>query len=238
MIINIPAIITLVLAVLISETLFATIPASAEEKRIFLTLGITFILALITELIGLAPRLFYLMPLWMAALILLGIEVHARYGVPGIVGLLVGGAALQALMFVVAAFHERRRERRDLSRSLRSVDLRGLNPAYDQAWDALHEAVFTPRVIPWTRELLEHDHKVAACVERWLAARYSDFPGADRLRRLVVAYAEGAASPEKVNAAALRHESEWLQSIIRNRESLTSMPTTRAEARGSGGRAG
>jgi hypothetical protein len=221
MIINISAIITLVVAALISATVFETLPAGAEDARMFTALGVTFIAGLIAELIGLGPRLFYLIPLWMAALIMLGVQIHERHGILGILAVLVGGAALQGLMFVVAAFHERRRERRDLDKRLRSVDLRHLNPTYDQAWDILHEAVLVPRVTPWTRELLEHDHRVAALVERWLTERHPGLPGGDRLRRLVATYAEGAAAPGKLAAPALRTESEWLQAMIRNRDTLT-----------------
>lgn len=216
LIINVSAIITLVVALLITATVFEALPAGVEQARLFIGLGITFVTGLIAEVIGLAPRLFFLVPVWMAALIIMGVQIYERHGALGLLGVLVGGAALQALMLVVGALHERRRERRDLARRLRSVDLRGLNPAYDQAWDAVHEAVLAPRVTPWTRELLEHDHRVAELVERWLSDR---LPG-DRLRRLVAAYAEGATAPDKVDAAALRRESEWLQATIRNRDAL------------------
>jgi hypothetical protein len=221
---NITAIVTLVAAALISATVFELLPAGAEEARMFTALGITFIAGVIAELIGLAPRLLYLIPLWMAALIMLGVQIHERHGILGVLGALVGGAALQALMIVVARFHERRRERRDLDKRLRSVDLRHLNPAYDQAWDIVHEAVLVPRVTPWTRELLAHDHKVAALVERWLTDRHPGLPAGDRLRRLVAAFEAGAAAPGKAAALGLRKESEWLQALIRNRDSLASDP--------------
>lgn len=220
MILNISAIITLVAAALITATVFEALPAGLEEARLFVALAIFFGAGLIAESVGLAPRVFFLVPVWMAALIVFAVQIYERYGVVGVIGVVVGGAALQGLMMIVGAFHDRRRERRDLARRLRSVDLGGLNPAYDQAWDTVHEAILAPRVTPWTRELLAHDHRVAALVQRWLSDGRPRLPIADRLERLVAAYAEGAAAPDKVDAAALGRESAWLQAVIRDRDAL------------------
>lgn len=148
------------------------------------------------------------------------VGIYERHGVLGVLALLVGGAALQALMIVVARLHERRRERRDLGVRLRGADLRHLNPGFDQAWDILHEAVLVPRVTPWTRELLAHDGRVAALVERWLEDRHPGHAAGERLRRLVAAFEEGATAPDKVAAPSLRKESEWLQALIRDRDAL------------------
>jgi hypothetical protein len=217
MIINLMGILTLIAAGLIAVMAFEAFPSLVGDARVIAAAGIVFATSVIAEVIGLPPRLLFIVPMWMAALVAVGVYVHESYGALGVVGLVVGAVALQALMMVIGAIHERRAERKDIVVRLRKIDLRGLNPAYDQAWDALHEAIMIPRVTPWTRDLLVHQHRVATMVQRWIGDR---IPEPRLLERAVRAFEAGAADPAKVDADELRAHSEWLQAVIRNREAL------------------
>ena len=129
----------------------------------------------------------------------------------------VGDEIVRALDDLVREAHERRRERKELGRRLREIDLRGLNPGYDQAWDQLHEAILIPEATPWTRELLQHQARVAGLVQRWIG---DGIPEPRLLERAVTVFTEGAEDPSKVDAGKLREQSAWLQSVIRNRDGL------------------
>ncbi|MEZ4383140.1 MAG: hypothetical protein R3A79_17565 [Nannocystaceae bacterium] len=217
MIINLMGILTLVAAGLIAAMAFEAAPSLVGDARVIAAAGIVFATSVVAELLGMPARVLFVVPMWMAALALVGVYVYEFYGALGIVGVVVGAVALQALMMLVGAMYERREERREFVRRLREIDLRGLNPAYDQAWDALHEAILIPRVTPWTRELLVHQHRVATLVQAWIG---DQIPEPRLLERAVKAFEAGAADPSKVDADKLRAESERLQAVIRNREGL------------------
>ena len=214
--INLMGIVTLVVAVLIGATFFAAVPLTGD-LRLVASAVILFGTSVLAEVVGVQPRVLFFVPLWMAALIGIGVYVHDHHGALGIVALVVGAVALQALMLLIGAVHMRRRERKELAQRLRSVDLNGLNPAYDQAWETLHEAILIPKVTPWTAELLQHQRKVGELLLSWVEAQ---IPEPRLLRRAVLAFAEGALDPAKVDADKLRQESAWMQSLIINRDAL------------------
>lgn len=195
-------------------------PAADIQVRVYVVAVVTSLLA---ETIGLAPRVLWLVPLWLVALALLGVHVYAEYGVLGVVAVVIAAALLLVFTILIGRFHMRRRERRDLAKAMANVDLAGLNPNYDQAWDTLHEAVLCPRETPWTTQLSEHNRKVAALAVPWLLDRSPTPAIAERLRGLVDLFARGAADPASVEEGRLSSASSWLQAMIRNRDALDRM---------------
>jgi hypothetical protein len=226
-VINIAAIITLVAVALVAAITNNLMPAIDVQVRVLL---ITVVSSFAAEGLGFAPRVLWIVPLWLAALAFLGIHIYEQYGVLGVIGVVVAAAILLALTILLGKFHERRRERRTLAERLRTTDLRGLNPIYDQAWDTVHEAILQPRFTPWTKEICEHNRKVAELVVAWLLDKRPPAARAERLRAVVEVFASAAADPSQVEASKLAHESAWLMAMIRNRDSLD-----RAELDGQGG---
>ncbi len=215
--INFMGILTLLVAVLIGATLFEVFPALGGDARIAVGALVLFATSLLAELVGVQPRVLFLVPLWLAALVAIGVYVHDHHGVLAVVGLVACAIALQGLMMVIGAYHERRRERRELGQRLQEIDLGGLNPAFDQAWETLSESILIPRVTPWTGELLKNNRRSAELLLAWMEGR---IPEPRLLRRAVLAFAEGALEPAKVDADKLRQEAERMRSMILHRDAL------------------
>ncbi len=215
--INLMGVLALIASGLITTMVFEALPSITDDGRLLVAAAVTCATSLLFESAGMPPRVFYVVPLWLAALIVVGVDAYERYGLRGIAALLVGAVILVGFMREVGALHESRRERKAIAQRLAETDLNGLNPDFDQAWDAVHEAIIIPRVTPWTGELLAHQHRVATLVERWIGDR---IPEPRLLKRAVLAFGAGAADPTNADADQLRQESAWLQSVIRNRDAL------------------
>jgi hypothetical protein len=216
-VIDLAAILTLVAVALVTASINHFVPAIDVSVRVSV---ITVVAGLAAEGLGFAPRVLWVVPLWLAGLAYLGIHIYEEYGLIGVLGVVLAGAILLALTIIVSRLHERRRERRTLANRLRISSLGGLNPHYDQAWDILHEAILHPRTTPWTKEICEHNCKVAELAAAWLLEKRPPAARAERLRVVVEAFASAAADPSQVDASTLGRESDWLQSMIRNRDSL------------------
>lgn len=210
------ALATLAAAALITMFGESIAPADDIAIRVYV---ITFVTSLLVEMIGLAPRILWVVPLWLVALAMFGVHIYTEHGVLGVAGVVLAGAVLLVLTILVGRFHTRRRERRDLAKAMRSVDIRGLNPIYDQAWETLHEAVLCPRETAWTKELCAHNRKVAQIAAPWLLDRNPTPARAKRLQQLDEVFVAGLADPSD-DEALLGRESDWLQAMIRDRDSL------------------
>lgn len=211
------ALATLVAVGLIAAIGESILPATHIEVRIYV---ITIVTSLFAEGLGFAPRVLWLVPLWAAALTLLGAHIYVQYGVLGVVAVVLVAAVLLAFTIFMGRMHERRRERKDLANKVRTSDLRGLNPIYDQAWDTLHEAVLCPRETEWTKALCEHNLKVARIAVPWLLDRNPPSEVARRLQRVIDTFAAAAADPASVSAGDLTGASSFLQDMIRSRDLL------------------
>ena len=97
MIINLMGILTLVAAGLIAAMAFEAAPSLVGDARVIAAAGIVFATSVVAELLGMPARVLFVVPMWMAALALVGVYVYEFYGALGIVGVVVGAVALQAL---------------------------------------------------------------------------------------------------------------------------------------------
>lgn len=217
MVINFSAIGTLAAIILITAIGEGVAPAVNLPVRVFV---VTIVTSLLAETIGLAPRVFWVVPLWLVGLTFLGVHVYVEYGVIGVVVVVLAAAVLLAFTIVIGNFHMRRKERRDLAQKISTADLAGLNPIYDQAWDTLHDAVLCPSETSWSEELCRHNYKVARIAVPWLLARNPTARRVERLRQIVEDFSASGQSLDSVAEDQLSSDASWLQAMIRDRDAL------------------
>jgi len=117
------------------------------------------ILSFVGEFFGIKARVFIFIPVWLLGVVYAGFKLHARWGAPGIVALVLAGGALFSILHAFGKAMERRSWRATQNR-LVETDLRQYNPETIDFWKAIKSVFFVPTSIPNDRTLCQHNRQI------------------------------------------------------------------------------